>query len=576
MNLRDLFPPSLRTLWPTLSILPLLFLSVISHAGAMNVTVDDTSSLIVYSPASAWHASSIPCATCLAPNPEDAFQGTWHDGTHIIPTADADDEKQPSQTSGAGDTDDDDGSGEDDDDDGRKQGRRDASDALRKRDQSSDPADNPFFTPNFDSDDAGFVDETVLAEFNFTGSAIYVYALVPLAAAHANTTPTSMNLTFVLDSHPTGTYQHNGTASTSAFLPSQLVFSKGGLPEEPHSVAILVEPDSVLLLDYIVYTQASLGGVGTGPNETISSALSAPGAQGTGSGTGSPAPSGGPETVSLSQSKSHNSNIATFAGAVGGSVGLLAVLALSLAISIYRRRARAARRDRQRRAHNRSSPDFDGESFHTDASEDSPPMQGPTPFVPRYFPGTVVPAPPPPYTPPSEQTAALLASASPVSSPLWAPPRLLAPGEDVLYADQPPPTPPPLPEDGLDDYFAPPSFQIAISSPIPAILAGYSPVPTSSPPASPTPVPRLSNGPESRGVYATVPPHSRSRANSDAQSQRSDWSDRPPSFASQAPPLVPTPQQGDEGGSDGMPVAPGQEQRTSNGDRLSVRSDRSR
>ncbi|KAI0830057.1 hypothetical protein BC628DRAFT_1408256 [Trametes gibbosa] len=291
-----------------------------------------------------------------------------------------------------------------------------------------------------------------------------------------------------------------------------------------------------------------------------------------------------------------SNNVATFAGAVGGSVGLLAVLALSLAISIYRRRVRAARRDRHlRQAQN---VDFDGESFHTDASEDSPPMQGPAPFIPRYFPGTVVPVPPPPYSPPSEQTAALLAGASPISSPMWAPPRLPGPGEDTSYADRPPLTPPPLPEDGFEDYFAPPSFPQAISSPIPAMLAGYAPVSTTaSAPVSTSPVPRHANGPESRGVYATVPPTSRSRRNSDAYSQRSDWSDRPPSFASQAPPLIPLPppepqhgtqSQGDGGPAGGAQHEQGQQeqqqvvernqeqQRTSDEDRNSVRSARSR
>lgn len=181
---------------------------------------------------------------------------------------------------------------------------------------------------------------------------------------------------------------------------------------------------------------------------------------------------------SASEQKAHN--IATFAGAVGGSVGLLAVLSLSLAISIYRRRLRARRRDRHlRRTRNRSDPDFDGESFHTDGSEDSPPMQGPAPFVPRYFPGTVVPAPPPPYSPPTEGTITLLSSPSP--APEWGlPSNTPQPGEDRSYADRPPPSPPPMLEDGIDDFFAPPpTFMVAISSPIPAIVAGYSPVPTS-------------------------------------------------------------------------------------------------
>ncbi len=274
----------------------------------------------------------------------------------------------------------------------------------------------------------------------------------------------------------------------------------------------------------------------------------------------------------MSASQTKTRNVATFAGAVGGSVGLLAILSLSLAISIYRRRLRSARRDRQYRRSQNRSYDFDGESFHTDASEDSPPMQGPVPFVPRYFPGTVVPAPPPPYSPPNDATLALLSSTSPVP---WAPPRLPAPGEDTSYADRPPPTPPPMPEDGVDDYFAPPSFPAAISSPIPAILAGYSAVATSSSaPVSTSPVPLHTNGSGSRGVYATGPPPSRSRANSDAQSQRSGYSDRPPSFASQAPPLIPLPQQNVDTQGDGE--VEGSPQRTSDADRSSVRSARSR
>ncbi|KAI0350950.1 hypothetical protein OH77DRAFT_1430351 [Trametes cingulata] len=585
-------------------ILPLLLLPTLCRAAAVNITVDDSSSLIAYSPASAWHASTVPCSTCLAPNTSIAYQGTWHDGTHIIPTIDEDDlptttTPQPSPSGSnvvvnddhkdaddGPDLDDEEegedkgkGKGKDKDDGGHAKRRSEALGAvglMRRQDPSGDPNNNPFFTPHFDSDDAGFVDQPVSAQFNFSGSAIYVYALVPLAAAHLNSTPTFMNLTFLLDSHPSGTYQHIGTASAMGFAPSQLVFGRGDLSDGPHSLTIQIGPDSVLLLDYIVYTQGNTGGDGNNSSEAISPALGAPGARETGSGTGSRAPSGGPGTANLSAPAPKSNNIATFAGAVGGSVGLLAVLALSLAISIYRRRVRAARRDRQLR-HARSV-DFDGESFHTDASEDGPPMHGPAPFVPRYFPGTVVPAPPPPYSPPSEQTAALLAAATPVPSPLWAPPRIPAPGEDTSYADRPPPTPPPLPEDGLDDYFAPPSFRQAISSPIPAILAGYSPVTTSSVPVSSSPVPRHTNGPESRGVYATVPPTSRSRANSDAHSQRSDWSDRPPSFASQAPPLIPLPpQEGShpEGeGSEGAQQE--QRERTADGDRNSVRSARSR
>ncbi|THH30466.1 hypothetical protein EUX98_g3720 [Antrodiella citrinella] len=180
-------------------------------------------------------------------------------------------------------------------------------------------------------------------------------------------------------------------------------------------------------------------------------------------------------SVSATATKSHN--IATFAGAVGGSVGLLAVLSLSLAFSIYRRRILAKRRDRRLRETGEHAQNF-RDSFHTDASEDGPPMQGPAPFVPRYFPGTM-PAAPPPYLPPvspdsAEVTTPLLTSVSPVHTPLASTSWNTNRSGDASYADRPPPTPPPESEDGYGYHAPPPSFGIAIASPVPAIFAQLS------------------------------------------------------------------------------------------------------
>ncbi|KAH9916403.1 uncharacterized protein BXZ73DRAFT_92501 [Epithele typhae] len=501
-------------------LLPFLLPLTLARAGGVNTTVDDVASQI----------------------------GTWHDGTHIIPTVDSDDlpsstsstAKATQTTAKTGDDDGDDGKKGDDDNDGDSRKRRRGRVARKRRgvasraDTDSSPTSNPFFTPNFDSDDAGFVDTLVTAAFNFTGSAVYVYAIIPLANAQTNSTPTFMNLTFLVDSHTAGTYQHAGSPNATGFQPTTLIFSHTGMAEGAHSLTMQVEPDSVLLLDSIVYTAgAASDGDGSTPPST---------------------------------SKAHS--VATFAGAVGGSVGLLAVLALSVTISIYRRRMRARRRERRnrRRQHRASDPDWDGESFHTDASEDAPPMQGPQPFVPRYFPGTVVPAPPPPYSPPADATTALLSS----TSPPWGTSGLPGPGEDTSYADVPPPTPPP-PEDGADDYYyAPPSFPTAISSPIPAILAGYSPVATN--PVSTSPVPRQANG-SSRGVYDTG---ARPRSDSDAQSQWSGYSDRPPSFTSQAPSLIAiSPDESQTGITASSAAAPTTADGSSAGDRVSIRSSRS-
>lgn len=180
---------------------------------------------------------------------------------------------------------------------------------------------------------------------------------------------------------------------------------------------------------------------------------------------------------SPSASKSHN--IATFAGAVGGSVGLLAVLSICLAFSIYRRRILARRRDRNLRETGGHAQQF-RDSYHTDSSEDGPPMQGPAPFIPRYFPGTVPVAPPPyvlPVSPDSaEVTTPLLASVSPVHTPLASTSWNTNRSGDASYADRPPPTPPPEAEE--EGYMAPPpSFGIAIASPVPAIFAQLSNVP---------------------------------------------------------------------------------------------------
>lgn len=144
-------------------------------AALVNVTTDDTSSLIAYSPPDSWRSSSEACKTCLEPDKRLAYAWTWHDGTHIIPTRDADDLD-----------------GSDPDSQARKKlvnakkvdGRSEADSRLDLRKRRSPPSnlrgrsakrqrtetDDPFFTTQLDSDDAGFVDTPVLAQFNFTGT----------------------------------------------------------------------------------------------------------------------------------------------------------------------------------------------------------------------------------------------------------------------------------------------------------------------------------------------------------------------------------------------------------------------
>lgn len=133
---------------------------------------------------------------------------------------------------------------------------------------------------------------------------------------------------------------------------------------------------------------------------------------------------------------------------------MLAIISLGVAVSIIRRRRAAARRDRL----------ADTEST---ASDDSPHMSGPTPFVPRFFPGTIIPTDPPPYLDSlaSSSTHHLVSARAPIG-PLV--PLLSAPRRNS-YANVPPASPPPPLDDML--LVPPPPFPVAITAPSPIGLS---------------------------------------------------------------------------------------------------------
>lgn len=81
-----------------------------------------------------------------------------------------------------------------------------------------------------------------------------------------------------------------------------------------------------------------------------------------------------------------DSNIAIFAGAIGGSVGVLFLLSLGLAVNLYRK---------QRVARNRTMPPLrDDASLFTEGSDDRSQTEGRSSFVPRYFSDPIHPLPP--------------------------------------------------------------------------------------------------------------------------------------------------------------------------------------
>jgi hypothetical protein len=130
-----------------------------------------------------------------------------------------------------------------------------------------------------------------------------------------------------------------------------------------------------------------------------------------------------------SSSSKDSHNVATFGGVLG-AVGVLGMVGICTATRIIRRRRLSAKRIARAE---RAERDSDAESFHTfddeasSVDDDGPPMRGPAPFVPRFFPNTV-PSNPPQYVP-----------ADPITT-----------------------------EDSTD---VPPPFAVAIASPEPPLLA---------------------------------------------------------------------------------------------------------
>ena len=114
---------------------------------------------------------------------------------------------------------------------------------------------------------------------------------------------------------------------------------------------------------------------------------------------------------------------------------------MGIAISIIRRRMLAARRDR-----------LDNEA---NVTSDTASMSGPMPFIPRFFPDTIIPSDPPNYNDALSSTnhnnTPLLASL--VSS--------VYSSRQRSYADIPPTSPPPPVEE-----LPPPPFPIALSAPV--------------------------------------------------------------------------------------------------------------
>ncbi|KAF9484812.1 hypothetical protein BDN70DRAFT_890666 [Pholiota conissans] len=377
-----------------------------SVLAAQNVTVQDTDSAIDYQPPESWLPSTSLCSTCLNPGTSTSFHEAIHppaggpDADDLPTTSSTSHNASPTSGSPSLTSDSDSGS------------HKSSSGKNSKR-----AVVRPVI-PRLDPDDAGFVDPTVSMAFNFTGTAVYLFATQPPNVTNANETSSNMNLTFFVDNAMSKSILSNSPSSN--YLSGQLVFSKTDLAEGPHELLVQVGQNSTFIFESLIYTTEVQANSSTSPQS-------------------SPSPS-----VDPMKEKKHD--VATFGAAVGGSVGVLALFSLGLALSIIRRRHLAALRERR-----------DHESLYTNASDDSPRMYGPAPFVPRYFPDTVIPTEPPTYMAAlatNANNSTLLASLSPEA--FGSTPR--------SYADIPPSIPPP-PLDETLMIPPPPPFPIAMTTP---------------------------------------------------------------------------------------------------------------
>ncbi|KAJ3861345.1 hypothetical protein EV359DRAFT_84414 [Lentinula novae-zelandiae] len=377
--------PSTVTIWLSL-------LSSYAVIGTnVNITVDDSDPSILYQPQEHWFTNTEYCATCFQPDASLAFNNSYHLGNHNI-SLDTDDFAQDNTLSGHHAE-----SGK---------GKNDHYDHIKNQGKRRETR-----MRRLDSDDTGFVDSPVTAQFSFNGNAIYLFCVEPLSTTSPPITASIMNLTFILDTTLSGSFVHVGSSSTSGFASNVSVFSVEDLDDGPHVLLVNVLPGSAFVFDYLVYTV----------NEQISSPTST-------SNTTMP-------TARANTKDANHRNIGTFAGAVGGSVGVLGTLALCIFLSIWTRRRRSAKRERIEQARERELA----------SARNTPPIIGPAPFIPRYFP-RIGPAAPPPYIGPTHNVrdTSFFHTSSP-PSPNLPPgyPQPVASSIPLSYADIPPSIPPP-------------------------------------------------------------------------------------------------------------------------------------
>jgi len=367
-----------------LSLLGLLSCVSSSSATTFQIVKDTDTTVIDYEPPDSWKHLPGDCDGCSFP-PSDVLlsnNGTWTNGTNIFPTKDADD---------------------------KSSSKVDISLLSQKDGGKKGGSDNDSGQSNSgpDSDDPNFVPTPVTLTFRFNASSFVLHALIP-SFILPNDAPSNTNISFMLDGISTGpAFTFTPSAQGQQFQNTE-VLRLSGLSNAQHVVVGSLAPGSIFIVSYVNLTLEDAGSVTSSSSpESISNDRLATSA------SSSPT-SNAPKTTT-------KKDVVSFAAAIGSVVGVLSALALGTCLSLCCRRRKARKRAALLRAEEEAAEirEFGGR------------VQGPRPFRPRYFPGTLPPFDPdePEVIPPAYESGE---GESIMISPLPPPPHPLIQRRDSL------------------------------------------------------------------------------------------------------------------------------------------------
>ena len=165
---------------------------------------------------------------------------------------------------------------------------------------------------------------------NFTGTAVYVFNIVPNSLP--GNTATFANISFTIDGSDAGSFVRAPDETTDVILYNQVIHSIVGLENIPHTLTMTGGggTKALILFDYVVYT--------TEVDDTVANSTSST------QGTSATATSETIGTINPSTStaivKTRRSPIGAIVGAVVG--GVIFVVLLGMLAVCYRRRKRKA------------------------------------------------------------------------------------------------------------------------------------------------------------------------------------------------------------------------------------------